>query len=687
MFLSLRVLAPLSGLLMVAIVLAYSHFAVERFQRQDHLQSMTVLLKSEALWLQGQLAARLRHNDHLGMRRDVVSLGSRQGVDRVAVLDASDRVLASNRLGNVGLRWPAVAGAAAPAMLVRARANVAGEIAEAADADRLVAVYPVLLPSRDGLRPTDVALLIIELDLSIQHAAFSHGLLSAEVDVLAASVGVLFLFGLAVHFLFSRRIRRLADAASRIASGDLSVRSNVGGRDELAGLSHSFNMMMDGLDDARRDLERSETRFRDFADAASDWFWEMGPDLRMTYMSERVVEITGKPAAWHLGKTRKELADPVTAQDPAWQRHFDDLEQHRPFRDFSFHRTAENGAQQWFTTSGKPIFDADGNFLGYRGIASDTSARKRIEQAFEDAAQRTRAILSAVPDPVITIDVAGTIRSVNLAAEELLGYPRSKLVGRNVKMLMPGDVAVHHDGFLRNYVETGETKIIGIGREVEALRADGTTFTAELRISEFYASGRRMFTGVLRDITERKLAEAQLRELATTDPLTGLKNRRAFEEHLSSEFERWRRYGQPSSLILIDADHFKRLNDSFGHQAGDEVLKVIGQICLDVVRSIDTVARLGGEEFCILLPSTGVDDACAVAERIRQLAEARVIVSQEHRIPFTLSFGVSEASKALHDSDKLLRAADEALYAAKEGGRNRVLAAAHRHIEVITTSR
>jgi two-component system sensor kinase FixL len=148
----------------------------------------------------------------------------------------------------------------------------------------------------------------------------------------------------------------------------------------------------------------------------------------------------------------------------------------------------------------------------FTGIVRDITERKRAEQQLVDSDARTRAILAAAVDAIIIIDERGTIESLNGAAERLFGFDSTDMVGKNVKMLMPSPYASEHDGYLKNYLGTGIKKIIGSGREVVGLRSNGDTFPMDLAVSEVRMGGRRLFTGIVRDITERKNAEAQLLE-------------------------------------------------------------------------------------------------------------------------------------------------------------------------------
>lgn len=164
----------------------------------------------------------------------------------------------------------------------------------------------------------------------------------------------------------------------------------------------------------------------------------------------------------------------------------------------------------------------------------------------------------------------------------------------------------------------------------------------------------------------------RLHKQATTDELTGLRNRRRILRRLEEEFSRSGRVGTPLSLIVFDIDHFKRINDTHGHQFGDLVLKRIAQLMQETVRPYDLVGRIGGEEFLVVTPSTTLDEATAIAERIRELTERERIGDENRVIHVTVSAGVSTMNQDEDSMEALIKRADDALYRAKNGGRNQV---------------
>ncbi len=311
-----------------------------------------------------------------------------------------------------------------------------------------------------------------------------------------------------------------------------------------------------------------------------------------------------------------------------------------------------------------------------------------------------RIILESAADAIIVIDQEGIVETFNKAAEKMFGYDSGEMVGRNVALLMPDPYRTNHDQYMKNYMDTGIRKIIGIRREVVARRKNGAEFSAEIHVSETQLDRRGVFVGIVTDISERFEAQRQLQLvaeqlenknaelnilaaelvqlntefslLARCDALTGLLNRRAWFESAHIEHERFVRYQSRYAVVMIDVDHFKRYNDSLGHQAGDECLKKFAKCVSSALRVTDTLGRYGGEEMIVLLPETDREGALELAERIRQAVWGMNLSHPDSPTAdrVTISLGVS----AIHPGAALgdvIRAADDALYAAKRDNRNR----------------
>lgn len=165
-------------------------------------------------------------------------------------------------------------------------------------------------------------------------------------------------------------------------------------------------------------------------------------------------------------------------------------------------------------------------------------------------------------------------------------------------------------------------------------------------------------------------ANAKLHQLSRTDGLTGLLNRKTWEAEMHKEFRRFGRHRQPCSLLMFDIDHFKRVNDGYGHPAGDEVIRQTAAVVKENLRDIDVAGRYGGEEFAVILLNTAADGALLVAERLRKSMEARVIRYEDQEIRYTISLGVCELQAGISDPLHWVDAADKSLYQAKHNGRN-----------------
>jgi diguanylate cyclase (GGDEF)-like protein len=205
-------------------------------------------------------------------------------------------------------------------------------------------------------------------------------------------------------------------------------------------------------------------------------------------------------------------------------------------------------------------------------------------------------------------------------------------------------------------------------------RKDGSTYSEEMTITPVLDEHGSIqhFVAVKQDITERKRMEGELRQLASTDPLTGIANRRRFLEAMNAELQRIRRYGNGGSLLMLDLDHFKRVNDKHGHAAGDEVLRHFTVLVQRHLRTTDLLGRLGGEEFGVLLTETPHAGAREFAERLRRHVEAEPAATGHGSIPVTVSIGLTVLTGSDAAPDDVLARADEALYEAKSKGRNRV---------------
>lgn len=291
-----------------------------------------------------------------------------------------------------------------------------------------------------------------------------------------------------------------------------------------------------------------------------------------------------------------------------------------------------------------------------------------------------KPILDNINDIVVIttahdLDSGGpTILYVNPAFTAVTGYTRQEAIGQTPRMLRGPRTDPRTGAIIRAALSAGDP----VHTEVLNYAKDGRTYWLDLNIIPLRDEDGHIthFAAIQRDVTERKNLEQELTQLATTDALTGLQNRRSFFDAAAAEVARARRYGDPLSLVSINLDRFKLVNDKYGHAAGDVALVRFAEICRRHVREVDLLARIGGEEFALLLPATSQDNAARLAERIRQAVHDIAILADGQSFQFTVSMGVAAYRDTGDSLEELMRRADDALYRAKETGRDRICAAA-----------
>ena len=338
-------------------------------------------------------------------------------------------------------------------------------------------------------------------------------------------------------------------------------------------------------------------------------------------------------------------------------------------------RTA-SGRLKWVHVKASPRTDAAGQVM-WTGMLSDVSARKQMEAGLKASEQKYRTLFETVPQGVVYQDRQGRITSANPAALRILGLTLAQMQG--LQSIDPRWQALHEDGSdfpgdehpSMVALRTGEpvhNVVMGVavpGRGHAWLLVNATPLFRNGLLDEVYAS--------FEDITERVLMSRELHHQASTDYLTGAANRRCLMDRLQMEFDRMQRHPAVCcSVLSVDLDHFKQVNDTWGHAAGDAVLRHVARLMGQATRAIDLVSRSGGEEFTLLLPDTDTDDALALAERLRLCIADTPAQLGGQAIPITVSIGVGLLEPADASPDAVLARADRALYQAKHAGRNLV---------------
>ncbi|MGA0023177.1 MAG: diguanylate cyclase [Burkholderiales bacterium] len=302
--------------------------------------------------------------------------------------------------------------------------------------------------------------------------------------------------------------------------------------------------------------------------------------------------------------------------------------------------------------------------------AEQRRRQRETERRLHESQELFRAIVENVGDLVAVLDTNGKRVYNNPSYRPLFREKDIREGSSSFREIHPDDRERIRDVFRRT-VETG----IGECAEFRFMLKDGSIRYMESDGRPICDADGKVTRVVVvsRDITEQKQLEADLREMAATDILTGLPNRRHYLAQLGQEIARVDRSGEHSaSVLMIDVDHFKRINDTHGHSAGDHALRHLSRQMQQALRRVDTLGRLGGEEFAVILPGADGIAAENFAERLRKKIATSPALYEDHTIPLSISIGVTELKPSDTNADDVLMRADRALYRAKSGGRNRV---------------
>jgi diguanylate cyclase (GGDEF)-like protein/PAS domain S-box-containing protein len=558
-------------------------------------------------------------------------------VQAVVIGDARGRVVAATDAGLIGSPFPTLSARQHRywrRVEIRGRASVLGTLAiKFSD-------YPLVLAYRETR--------------------------NLGISIASTGMAAIAVVGLAMGFFLTRRLEKLAGAADRVAGGDVAVRVEISGRDEIARVGGAFNSMVERLAANLDELRAARDRLVQPTEAMSEGFAIWDADDRLVLYNSKLREFFRE-----LGD---HLAVGVHIEDMSrtiYQHLLVDDAELAPFETWLAerlaHRRSPSGPWEMHLRDGRWLAISEFGTLdgGTIAIYSDISEGKRRQQALEQGEQRLRAIMDAVIDGIVTVTDDGTVESANPAAARIFGCTPDELVGLAIDELLTDERSSRRAVDLAGLPRHALLEMIG-------RRRDGDSFAIELSVTELDLHGRRTFILTVRDITARKAAEELVRYHATHDALTGLPNRVLFDDRLASALKHSARQGDMVAVLFLDLDRFKNINDTLGHSIGDALLIALTRRLRASVRDEDTVARMGGDEFIFILRGLkSPEDAVKPAQKILEAIRPHFYIDG-HELYVTASIGLSLYPADGLGSDQLLKCADMALYRAKERGRNRL---------------
>ncbi len=440
-------------------------------------------------------------------------------------------------------------------------------------------------------------------------------------------------------------------------------------------MSHAARLASIAIERRRGEeaLRASEAKFRSLYDRMLEGVYQCAADGRMLEVNPAFVKMLGYERAEDIYALR---GLSVLCWNPAERAEFEcSLQLHGEIRNAECELRCRDGSRLVVLESARVIRDNDGHVIAYEGTMANISERKRAEQAMFAEKERAQVTLQSIGDAVIATDRDGRIDYMNPVAEQLSGWGKEEARGENL-----GTVLRLLDEVSREKLENPLVRCLREGQLVHFAEHSVllNRLGQEIAIQDSAApirdrSGEIVGAVVVfRDVTKERRLKRALSYQASHDALTGLINRREFDNRLAEALQSAQQDQGPHTLLYVDLDQFKVVNDTCGHSAGDRLLRDVTGLLQAHVRAADTIARLGGDEFGILVRNCSAEQGANIADNIRQAIRDYRFTWEQNTTGIGASIGVVEITSESQSAAALLSAADIACYAAKDSGRNRV---------------
>lgn len=650
----------------VIMALIMALFAWELTRRQDvterNMRSQQALAMAHGLAANASVWVASR--DYSGLQELVVSLSRYPELRYAMVLDTRGQILAHQepmRRGYYLTDLPAV-------------------------------VAPGTLPSGTGLIDVVSPIMLAKRHVGWARVGLANDVFAAALLQTRREAMLYTLFSMALGAAFAafavryliRRLHAVQRVADAVPHGKLGLRAEVAGDDEAAQLARRFNTMLDRLAEREEALRQSETLLAETQHMGKigGWQWNLvQKKLQWTPEIYRIHDL--EPGQTELQDLDRIAAsaecypEPYRAEVLAAFWHC--VETGTPY-DLEVPFTTTKQRPLWVRTTGKAVRQ-EGKVERVIGYLMDITERKLLEKLNREAALYARTLLEVHHDPLVTISLAGIITDSNTAAEIATGISRNQLIGSDFARYFTDAVAArlaYQQAFADGVVTDYQLAIRHVSGRVMDVNFNATVYHGEDgNVKGVFAAAH--------DITERKKMEDEIRSLAFFDPLTSLPNRRLVIDRMRLAMANCHRNGACGALIYLDLDNFKPINDTHGHLAGDLLLMEVARRLRDCVREIDTVGRIGGDEFVVILGALESDEVTAstlagqVAEKIRVALVQPYALTLKHEGLSThidhrcaASIGVVVFTGGERSQDDIMKWGDAAMYQAKQAGRNQV---------------
>jgi diguanylate cyclase (GGDEF)-like protein/PAS domain S-box-containing protein len=411
------------------------------------------------------------------------------------------------------------------------------------------------------------------------------------------------------------------------------------------------------------ELQESRAYFNAILEDIPFFVCRLAPDGTISFVNEACCRYFGKSAEELVGRSFIPLIPEEDREKT--RKHISSIGPARPVATIEHRGIRADGEIRWQRWTNRALFDEDGNITGFQSVGEDITEQKAAEEKLLLA----RNVFESSDEMITVTDLAANIIDVNPAFCRLTGYTREEVLGRNMRVLQ---LECHDQPFYEHHGQA----LLSAGAwqgEIRGRRKNGEPFTTLMTVNAVRneRGEQTHFVTLSTDITQLKKVEEQLRHLALFDPLTGLANRELLHDRLQQTLYEADRDRTQAALLMLDLDNFKDINDTLGHPSGDRILAQVGERLRERMRHSDTVARMGGDEFVIVLRNvTDSENVVLVAKGIVD-SLSRPFLLEDRRVFLTVSIGIALYPLDGRDTDELIRKADTAMYHAKGQGKNR----------------
>ncbi|MFQ5509776.1 MAG: diguanylate cyclase [Leptospirillia bacterium] len=646
----------------------------------DNVQNLTQTLTR----LQGTLNFLARKHELSQIQEEISALGSDVDLQLGLLASSKGRVIASVRRHDIGKELSTVISSVLAGNsedlfqhVEASKKTLIGKSWKTREGDLVVGSFPVLPVQEEEAHSTEsIASLVMVKDISGPRREAANEFLIQSAWVVAFSFAMVVLAGVYFHFRVSCRVQSLVKSTKDFSEGSYVPQPGGVTRDELGLLREAFDEMVSELLEDRREIEIRQLALDSHSIVAMT-----DARGRITHVNDKFCDISGYSREELIGNDHRIINSGY--HDKAFFKGMWNTIQKGEVWKGEVCNRAKDGSVYWVDSTIIPKLGVGGNIECFVAIRSDITARKKAEFARAESGRVLRLAIDSIPAKMFWKDKNLRYLGCNaeFARDALLNDP-DEIVGlRDNDLLWAHEADRYRDDDLK--VINGEMEKLELEEVSE--RSDGTHWVQTTKRPLKDASGEIVgvfccfsdITRQKRDQIEREKLIEELNALkdkleieATTDPLSGLLNRRGMDRELDREKRRVVRGAPPFSLVLCDIDHFKSINDTFGHDVGDEVIAKVAHTFQEICRASDSVARWGGEEFLVLLPDTTPDGAAILAEKLRAAVES---LDWTFDRKVTMSFGVSKSDSSQPDIEDCVQRADECLYRAKTAGRNQVV--------------